>query len=432
VLALIVAVIIVGAVLRAHVIGTNNRISTDEFGYALNARAMLADKPIVTFKWAPGTSLMFAAATILRGYSRLSIVTHSHGVAQYSQLFTEIVTLAVVAVIGWLLAGRWAALLAVALTATYEPLIDVTRTYLSEPLGGLALLAMVACACLARRRGFYALTLAGIVAGLAGLVREDLAIAVLVIMVGLVIDRRAQLRVALARALVYGIAALATVAPYVAYASLREHRFTPIVSAGPNALFIGTYLPGGGNLFFDEEFLHKQICHRFPKYCHLPAGDAQGMLALVQSWHPGDSEAAAAQAEAFHNLDKYMLGQPIKFAHMLWNKSWSMWSLPWSGGNAGKNGSLIHTPSVFQHQLYSIIAWLGLLGGLIFWRRWDFVVPVVALLAMAWLNSFFSITPRDNLHFMPFVFLYGAIGLVMTLRWALERLRRSRLAPVPA
>ena len=61
---------------------------------------------------------------------------HSHGVAQYSQLLTEFVTLGLVATLAWILAGGWAALIAVVLTATYEPLIDVTRSYLSEPLGG--------------------------------------------------------------------------------------------------------------------------------------------------------------------------------------------------------------------------------------------------------------------------------------------------------
>ena len=88
-LCVIAAVIIAGTVLRADVIGTNNRISTDEYGYAENANRILADQPLVTFKWAPGTSLMFAAAAQLRGYDSIAVVTDAHGVAQYSQLLTE-------------------------------------------------------------------------------------------------------------------------------------------------------------------------------------------------------------------------------------------------------------------------------------------------------------------------------------------------------
>jgi hypothetical protein len=341
-----------------------------------------------------------------------------------------------VAVIAWLLAGGWAALIAVTLTATYEPLIDVTRTYLSEPLGALALIAMVAAVCWARRRDLFALVLAGIVAGLAGLVREDLAIAVAVVMIGLLVDARSNWRRAITRPLVYGLAALATVTPYVVYASLREHHFTPIVSAGPNALFLGTYLPGGGNQFIDTEVLAKQVCAHFrlthPRYCHLPPGNTQGVDALLQAEYPGGSESSSAESAALHNLRVYMLGQPLRFAHMLWKKAWNMWSLPWSGGNAGAGGGLAHTTSVFQHQLYSAIAWIGMLLGLILMRRrWAFVVPVLGLLAIALLNTFFAITPRDNVRFMPFVFLYGAVGLVVAVRWAWAHVYRA-LRPVTA
>jgi hypothetical protein len=224
------------------------------------------------------------------------------------------------------------------------------------------------------------------------------------------------------------------VTPFVVYASLREHRFTPIVSAGPHALFLGTYLPGGGNQFIDVSVTAKAVCKKFhtthPKYCHLSAGNAQGLFALIQSEHPGDSDAAAAQAAAFGNLNKYMLGEPIKFARMLWNKAWNMWSLPWSGGNSVGGGGLKHDTSVFQHQLYSAIAWLGmLLGVVLLWRRWAVIVPTLALLAIALLNTFFAITPRDNVRFMPFVFLYGAVGLIAAVRWSAARARARGLRP---
>ena len=119
---------------------------------------------------------------------------------------------------------------------------------------------------------------------------------------------------------------------------------------------------------------------------------------------------------------------------MLWNKAWNMWWLPWSGGNAGTGGGLVHTTSVFQHRLYSAIAWIGmLLGFLALWRRWAYVVPVLALLAIAVLNTFFAITPRDNVRFMPFLFLYGAVGLVSALRWAaaVALARRARVVGAP-
>jgi hypothetical protein len=441
--------IIVGTVLRVGVIGSNDRVSVDEGGYIANANRILEGQQIATYKWAPGTSLMFAAAAVLRGTARISQAAHSHGIAQYSQLVVEFLTLIMVAVIAWILAGPWAALIAVALMATYEPLIDVTRTYLSEPLGALILIAMVTAICWARKRDTHSLVLAGIVAGLAGLVREDYAVAVAAIMIGLVASGYPSRRAALGRALVYGLVALAVVTPYVVYASIKEKRFTPIVSAGPHALFLGTYLPGGGNQFIDLQVTAKQVCAFFNKrhldrkqlaalslpadYCHLPAGDAQGLFAMIHVQHPGDSDQAAAQAAAFNNLDKYMLGEPLKFAHMLWNKAWNMWSYPWSGGNSQGGGGLSRQTSLLQHQIYSVIAWIGvLLGLLLLRRRWAFVVPVLAMLAIAVLNTFFAITPRDNVRFMPFLFLYGSVGLITALRWLAERVRERRTAPAIA
>jgi 4-amino-4-deoxy-L-arabinose transferase-like glycosyltransferase len=436
-LAVIAVVIIAGTVLRVDVIGSNDRVSVDEGGYIANADRILEGQQIATYKWAPGTSLMFAAAAVLRGTPRISQATHSHGIAQYSQLVVEFLTLILVAVLAWILAGPWAALVAVALMATYEPLIDITRTYLSEPLGALILIATAASICWARKRDLHSLVLAGIVAGLAGLVREDYAVAVAVIMLGLVISGYPSRRAAVGRALLYGLVALAVVTPYVVYASIKEQRFTPIVSAGPHAFFLGTYLPGGGNQFIDVSVTAKTVCRHFrktdPGYCHLPPGDAQGLFALVQSEHPGDSDQAAAQAAAFHNLDKYMLGEPLKFAHMLWNKAWNMWSFPWSGGNSVGGGGLARTTSLFQHQLYSALAWIGMLLGLVLLRRrWAFVVPVLAMLAIAVLNTFFAITPRDNVRFMPFVFIYGAVGAITALRLLAKRLGERRARPATA
>ena len=169
-----------------------------------------------------------------------------------------------------------------------------------------------------------------------------------------------------------------------------------------------------------------------PRYCHLPPGDAQGRFALIQAEHPGDVRGRGGPGRGVRQPRMYMLGQPLKFAHMLWNKAWNMWSLPWSGGNSVGGGGLVHATSVFQHQLYSAIAWIGILLGLmVLRRRWAFVVPVLALLSIALLNTFFAITPRDNVRFMPFVFLYGAAGLAASANWVIARRRRGA-APSPA
>ena len=58
------------------------------------------------------------------------------------------------------------------------------------------------------------------------------------------------------------------------YASIKEHSFTPIVDAGPHALFLGTYLPGGGNQFIDVSVTAKEVCAFF-NMRHLDPRSAQ-------------------------------------------------------------------------------------------------------------------------------------------------------------
>jgi positive regulator of sigma E activity len=73
-----------------------------------------------------------------------------------------------------------------------------------------------------------------------------------------------------------------------------------------------------------------------------------------------------------------------------------------------------------------------LLGLVVLRRRWAYVVPVVGLLVAALLNTFFAITPRDNVRFMPFLFLFGAVGAVAVARRVIERVRELRSGPALA
>ena len=77
------------------------------------------------------------------------------------QLLAGVLTLLLMAAVAWWAAGPWAAVLATALGASYWPLVDATRTFLSEPLGGLALLASIAAAVLARDASLLPTLVAG-------------------------------------------------------------------------------------------------------------------------------------------------------------------------------------------------------------------------------------------------------------------------------
>src|ERR1700686_2089923 len=96
-LGLVLAIVLVGGVLRAEAIGGNTHVSADENGYVANSNRILAHKRYATFKWPPGTPLAFAAATRLSGHRSLRLGRHASGPAQYVQLLAGVLTLLLMA-----------------------------------------------------------------------------------------------------------------------------------------------------------------------------------------------------------------------------------------------------------------------------------------------------------------------------------------------
>ncbi|MGI8802740.1 MAG: hypothetical protein ACR2KV_11300 [Solirubrobacteraceae bacterium] len=417
---LVVGLILGGGVARAATIGDSLRVSEDEIGNVANANSILTHKRYATLRWPPGPAFVFAVATRLEGHSSLRLAARAGGPAQYSQLVVEMLTLVLIAVVAWTLAGPWAAVLSVALAATYLPLVFVTRTYLSEPLGGLAFLATFAAAACARRRGLGAVAAAGLLAGLACLAREDLFPGAVVIAVALAVSGwRSSRREALVRAGAYLTCVILVITPWAIYASGRDGRFVPIVDGGSNALFIGTYLPGDGQLQGALNAFQGPVCRQYPQDCaryrQLGAGP---MFQLVRSRYPRSSENASINRAILDNLDRYAVGRPLDFAAMLGRKLWRLWSTPWSGGNSLGRSPDTNRP---QHLLYVGLAWLGLLGAAAATRRWSLVTVSVGLVAVTALNILVNAQGRDNVRLTPLLFAFGAAGL-----WLLATDLRAR------
>jgi 4-amino-4-deoxy-L-arabinose transferase-like glycosyltransferase len=434
---LIVLIVIAGAIARAGAIGTNTHLSADENGYVGNANRMLAHERYATFKWPPGTSAAFAVATRLSGHRSLRLAMHASGPAQYMQLAIGIFTLVLVAALVWALAGPWAAVLATALVAGYVPLVVATRTYLSEPLGALVLVAAIGAAAIAhsrlgKRRELLALAAAGVVGGIACLTRGDLAIGMAAIAIALALAGRPTWRTGLKRGVVYLGALLLTLSPWLAYASGTEGRFVPITTAGPDALFIGTYLPGNGLLVPTEEQLAPEVCRHFPQDCgRYWQHSAAPLFRLIRARHPGLSANAAVNKENLENIRKYALGQPGAFASMLWSKFWKMWDNVWSGGNGTYNPDT----SQSQHMIYLILAWIGLLAGAILTRRFVLLVSIGVLLSVAGLATLFNDQPRYNVSLMALLLASGTIGMWLAgekliVLWRERAATRAPSAPV--
>jgi 4-amino-4-deoxy-L-arabinose transferase-like glycosyltransferase len=424
----ILMLIVAGSALRAGAIGGDKRVSADEQGYGADANRLLADRPYASFKWAPGTPVLFALATRLSGHQSLRVVPHAHGPAQDMQLVLEIATLLLIAWVAWSLAGPWGAVIAVGLAALYIPLILITRTYLSEPFGGLMFIAALFAATRARTRGMWAVALAGVVAGVALLARNDLGVGLAVIGVALGLSARPHWRPALLRTGCFAVCALLVATPWLIYASGREGRFVPITTSGPNALFIGTYLPGHGEQYATMQAFKGEVCRRLPAQCKFyPGHGAAPMFQLIAARYPHKSEVQAVTQADYDNLDKYALGQPVAFAKMLWHKFWHVWSYPWSGGNGAKHPDTSRT----QHVIFVGLAWLGLLGGALFTRRWALVTALFALLAVSALDTLFVGQPRDNVKLTPLLFTYGGAGLWLLVTGLIQRRRhRARAGAV--
>jgi Dolichyl-phosphate-mannose-protein mannosyltransferase len=409
---LIVLIAIAGGIARESAIGTNTHLSADENGYVGNANRILADERYATFKWPPGTSVAFAVATRLSGHHSLRLAMRSRGPAQYMQLAIGVLTIILVAALAWALAGPWAGVIAAALVAGYVPLVVATRTFLSEPLGALVLVAAVAAAAYARSRlgkprEPIALAGAGVVGAIACLTRGDLAIGMAVIALALALAGRPSRRTGLKRCAVYLAALLLTLSPWLIYASSTEGRFVPITTAGPHAFFIGSYLPGKGLLVPTEEQLAPEVCRHFPENCgRYWEHSAAPVFRLIEARHPGLSGEAAVNEENLENVRKYMLGKPAAFASMLWSKFWKMWDNVWSGGNGTYNPDT----SQAQHMIYLLLAWIGLLAGAILTRRFVLVVSVAVLLSVAALATLFNDQPRYNVSLMALLLCSGTVG----------------------
>lgn len=342
--------------------------------------------------------------------------------AQHAQFGIALITLVAVAVIAWYLAGGVAALIAVGLTATYKPLVLVTATFLSEPLGALALVALLTSIGYARRRGLGVLALAGVVAGMACLCRGDLLPAVAVLSVYLAWSERSRWRRGLLRGALYGGCALVAITPWCVYASLRAQRVVPVTTSGPTALFIGTYLPGDGQQESTVRAFAQAACHKRPLACRRSRHYASGpMFLLIQDRYQRSdrdiSLGGAAQKAAVHNLRVYGLGQPREFAGMLARKFVRNWR-PWGGVNTQRDRL------VWQHWLYILIAAVGLLGGALVNERWSLRAAALAILVITAANTLFVAQSRVNLRLDPSLFLFGSCGLVYFTRWSQNRMRR--------
>ena len=243
--------------------------------------------------WPPGAPMLFAAGYELFG-SEADAKDFDIGAVYWQQALITTGTTALAAAFAWILVGPWAGLVAGLIVGTYPPLIGATGDQLSEPLGAFLLLAAFVALALAvkRKAGPLGFAAAGALFGLAILTRTDL-LPVPFLIAGLggaiVLVQQRSLKPALLRWGMVAVAAGVVLVPWTLYASAEEGHFVPVTKGSSAALFVGTYLPGGGTTMGMKEHLETELRRRNPKYdgvktFKIPAAAA---LEIFAEKHPG-------------------------------------------------------------------------------------------------------------------------------------------------
>src|SRR3954447_2129464 len=425
VLLVLVALTLLGGGLRAVQSASpdlRNR-SSDERGYARVAKTFEAGHFHGTsLHWPPGAPLMFAVADRLHP-------THDLRLAYWAQTIVGTALIPVVFLLGLLAWGRWVGLAAAALIAIYPPYVVMGGQLLAEPLGTLCLAGGVAATLAAWREPRpWRLVAAGVLLAGTVLTRADLILVplILVILTAWFLRGRGR-RVSFGSAgLVAGVCVVVML-PWLVVAATQVGHFVPVTEGDGAALFVGTYLPGKGTTLGFKRAVVNETRRRHPRFktvapYYIPAAI---VLADQAKHRPGLSPDASLRAQAWDILDKYALGQPLKFARMMWNKAARMWLVSSRAGRAQNIGTLtrpLHHVLVIVFIVLMLAAWL--------WRRPPPLTAFLAIMGYATLmHAVFVSKPRYALPLLPLLVAGGLAGLALL---AAEIARRRQRAPAPA
>jgi hypothetical protein len=275
-----------------------------------------------TSDWSAGAPLLFGAVYWLTGgvhpeAARLAVAVLGAGMVLCTFL------------LGRRLGGRWAAVAAALLVATYPTYIENNEQLLSEPVAAFLLVAgLVALLWAAdglRRRVRW--IVAGLVLGALILTRPEyeLVVALVLLLAAWRVWRAAGWRTAVAGGALLALCAALVVAPWV----YRNHRAVgqwTISTGGGKAVFVGTFLPGGGRqLGVKRVLMERYLPHDrrlTGKYVHFyPMAP---LLDRVARKYPNLPRDKALGRIGRANLVKYLTEQPVAYVKMSATKLWNV------------------------------------------------------------------------------------------------------------
>jgi 4-amino-4-deoxy-L-arabinose transferase-like glycosyltransferase len=380
--------------------------------------------------WPPATPQVFALAygvqSTLGGHDAPRYRDDVR-VLHYAQFAISTLTLLVVFVLGWVLAGPWAGVAAAAVLAVYPPAYWGPANLLSEPLGALMVTGALTAVALAWRTRLLAWWgTAGALFGGVLLTRTDLlfvpALLALtaLLWLGSTVSWRRGLQSA---ALLVGLCAV-VVLPWTIQASDTAGKLVPVTNGGGSAFFVGTYLPGNGSTYDMKFALLDEIRATYPgkfddtDYKQIPA---ELVLNMVARRHPDLPRDEALMKEARQNVVD-ALGHPVELTGMGVFKLGKMWF------RATLGGSSTPMPVVrITHVILILVAFVGLLFGVLRRRHPGLVAILLTIATATGVHLIAVAHGRYNLPLMPILIAGGASGWALWIEGWRQR-RRSRAA----
>jgi 4-amino-4-deoxy-L-arabinose transferase-like glycosyltransferase len=342
-------------------------------------------------------------------------------VARIAQAFVGAGVVALVGVLAAQLWGPIVALVALALTAVYVPLITVGGAIMSEPLFDLVMLASLAAALAYRRsshRYRWAL-LAGVLAGLATLTRAQAMILLLPLAIAVWDGRPWRSRAAIGPPLALLVAAALTIAPWTIRNAVELHAFVP-VSTQLGSAMAGTYN--------DSARGDTQNPAAWQGLKHVP--DYAYLFRRVREIPEATLEKELRAASL-----RYIRAHPFYVAKVGWWNTRRMLDLAGQRRSRATAATITidHTwadRGVLCFWIVTALAVAAALAGVARRTPWF----VWAFPALMFLGVVFLVveTPRYRTPIDPFLVLLAAAGVVAAVRRLVETGRRSAVAPAGA
>jgi 4-amino-4-deoxy-L-arabinose transferase-like glycosyltransferase len=329
--------------------------------------------------------------------------------------------------IGRRLAGTDAGLVGAAVIAFYPTLITDSGMLLTESLAGTLISGGVLAILRARDQSrVLPWILPGVLLGLATMVRpEYLIISACLALALILIEIRGGVGHAVTPVVVMTLALLVVIAPWTARNVHEYGRVVPLSTGGGQTLFVGSYVPSGGNptrvmpdLLTQNPVLEAEILRQNRVSGEGPESvtpERVFTLLAGQKLPHLDTDAALSRLGRERYVDE-LSQDPLGLTGFLAHKTIRIWWRARSGAMEGFPGRLIHWAIV--------AASLTGLALLLFRRRPECWIFAAILIAATLIGTILVSSPRRALVLWPLISVLagvGAVGAVTLARSVLQR-----------